>query len=99
VAVSVTPCGCNRSLAVLAGLFASLAVCILLAEDKCVDGGGRVSDISWACELASGASASLWTLLAAWTYPLAAVVVGVPVYLVANAIGRRFIVACGLPAD
>jgi hypothetical protein len=99
VALSVTPCGCNRSLAVLAGLFASLAGCALLAEDRCLDGGGRVSDALWACDLASGTSASLWSLLPPWTYPLVAISVGVPVFLVVNAIGRRFIVACGLPAE
>lgn len=99
MALSVTPCGCNRSLAVLSGLFASLAACALLAESRCLDGGGRVSDASWVCDLASGASASLWSLLSPWNYPLAAVAVGVPVYFVASAIGRRFIVACGLPVD
>ncbi len=99
MAVSLTPCGCNRSLAVLGALFASLAACVLLAEDRCRDGGGRVSDASWACDLASGATASLWSLVSPWTCLLVAAVVGVPVFLVVNAIGRRFIVACGLPVD
>jgi hypothetical protein len=97
--VSLTPCGCNRSVAVLAGLFASLAACAFLAEGACRDGGGRVSDAAWACELASGASASLWSQLSPWAYPLVAGLVGIPVFLAVNAVGRRLIVACGLPVD
>lgn len=95
----LTPCHCNRSLAVLGGLFAALAACAFLAEDTCLDRGGRVSDASWACELASGAAVSLWSLLSPSGMALAALVVGVPVALVVNAIGKRFIVACGLPAN
>lgn len=94
----LTPCNCNRSLAALGGLFATLAACVLAAEAACRDGGGRVSDAAWACELASGASASLWSLVSPGAMALAALVVGVPVALVVNAIGKRFIVACGLPA-
>jgi hypothetical protein len=97
--LTLTPCRCNRSLAVLGALFASLAACALLAEDACRDGGGRVSDAAWACELASGASVSLWQFLPPAGALAAAVVVGVPAYLVVNAIGRRFITACGLPVD
>ena len=97
--MSLTPCGCNRSLAVLGGLFASLAACAFLAEDACRDGGGRVSDTAWVCEMAAGASASLWSMLSPFAAGLAFVVVGVPVFLIVNAVGRRFIVACGLPVD
>lgn len=97
--MTLSPCHCNRSLAVLGGLFATLAACVLVAEDVCRDGGGRVSDAAWACELASGGSASLWSLLSPGAVTLAALVVGVPVALAANAIGKRFIVACGLPAN
>jgi hypothetical protein len=97
--VILTPCRCNRSLAVLGGLFASLAACAFLAEDACRDGGGRVSDAAWACELASGAGASLWSLLTPGAMALAVLVVGVPVALVVNALGKRFIAACGLPAN
>lgn len=95
----LTPCNCNRSLAVLAGLFATMAACVLVAEDACRDGGGRVSDAAWACELASGASASLWSFVSPGAMALAALAIGVPVALVVNALGRRFIVACGLPAN
>jgi len=58
-----------------------------------------VSDAAWACELASGASASLWSLVSPGMAVLVVLAVGVPVYLAANALGRRLIVACGLPAD
>jgi hypothetical protein len=95
----LSPCNCNRSLAVLGGLFSSLAACAFLAEDICLDRGGRVSDAAWACELASGASVSLWSLLSPSGMALAALAVGVPVALVVNAVGKRFIVACGLPAN
>lgn len=95
----LTPCRCNRSLAVLGGLFAALAACAFLAEDACLDRGGRVSDASWACELASGGAVSLWSLLSPSAVALAALAVGVPVAFVVNAIGKRFIVACGLPAN
>ena len=97
--MSLTPCGCNRSVAVLAALFAGLAACVLLAEHRCRDGGGVVSDAAWTCALASGGSASLWSLVPFWAYAIAALAVGVPVYLAVNAAGRRLIVACGLPAD
>lgn len=95
----LTPCRCNRSLAVLGGLFAALAACAFLAEDACLDRGGRVSDASWACELASGGAVSLWSLLSPSAVALGALAVGVPVAFVGNAIGKRFIVACGLPAN
>lgn len=97
--MSLTPCGCSRSVAVLGGLFASLATCLLVAEGSCRDAGGRLSEAAWTCDMASGASASLWTLVSPWTLAGVALVVGVPVFLAVNAIGRRFIVACGLPVD
>jgi hypothetical protein len=97
--VNLTPCRCNRSLAVLGSLFAILAACVLLAEHACRDGGGRVSDAAWTCEAATGASASLWTLVSPGTIALVAITVGFPVFLALNAVGRRFIVACGLRAD
>lgn len=97
--MSLSPCGCNRSLAVLGALFSSLAACVFLAQDSCLDGGGVVSDTAWLCELSSGTSVSLWDLLSPAGAALAFVVVGVPVYFVVNAIGRRFISACGLPVD
>lgn len=97
--MTLSPCNCNRSLAVLGGLFATLAACILVAEDACLDGGGAVSDAAWACELASGGSASLWSFVSPGGVALAALVVGVPVALAVNAIGKRFLIACGLPAS
>ncbi len=95
----MTPCGCNRSVAVLAGLFAGLAACVLLAGDSCLDRGGRVSDTAWDCELAAGTSASLWSLVSPVTVAIVVLAVGIPVYFAVNAIGRRFITACGLPVD
>lgn len=97
--MSVSPCGCNRSLAVLGGLFSGLAACVFLAQDTCLDRGGVVSDAAWLCELASGASVSLWSLLSPAGAVLAIAVVGLPAYFIVNAIGRRFISACGLPVD
>ncbi len=95
----MTPCGCNRSLAVLAGLFAGLAACVFLAGDACLDRGGRVSDSAWVCELGSGASASLWSLVPPAVVAVVILAVGIPMYFAVNAIGRRFINACGLPVD
>jgi hypothetical protein len=97
--VSLTPCGCSRSLAVLGALFASLAACRLAAESACVERGGRVNDAVWACDLASGAGVSLWTLVSPGTLALAIAAVGVPVLVAVNVLGRRFIAACGLPMD
>ena len=97
--MSLTPCGCNRSVAILGGLFAGLAACLVLAQGRCLDAGGKVSDAAWACEMASGASASLWSLVSPGMAVLVVLAVGVPVYVAANAVGRRLIVACGLPAD
>lgn len=97
--MNLTPCGCNRSVAVLGGLFASLAACVFLAEDTCLDRGGVVSDTAWVCELAAGPGVSLWELLSPAGAGLVFLVVGVPVYLVADFLGRRFIVACDLPVD
>jgi hypothetical protein len=94
---TLSACGCNRSVAVLCGLFAGLAACVFLAEDICRDGGGRVSDAAWVCEMASGASASLWSLLSPGVAGLAILAVGIPVYFAVNAAGRRILVACGLP--
>lgn len=95
----MTPCGCNRSVAVVAGLFAGLAACVFLAGDACLDRGGRVSDTAWLCELAGGASASLWSLVSPAVAVVVILAVGIPVYFAVNALGRRYIVACGLPVD
>ena len=84
-------CRCSRSLGAICGLFAALAVGALLAEDRCLDAGGRVSEAGWVCELASGASASLWSSLTPLTVVAVAVAVGVPVYFLVNALGQRLI--------
>lgn len=88
-------CRCNRSLAVLCALFAGIAVATLIAEDRCLDAGGRLSDSAWICETASGTTASLWTLLNPTTIGLVVAAVGVPVFWVINAIGERRTVANG----
>lgn len=67
----------------------------LLAEDKCLDAGGRVSDISWACEAASGASASLWSLVNPALAATVVAVIGIPVYLAVNAAARRLLAGAG----
>lgn len=82
-------CGCTRSVAAVCALFAALATGSLLAGNRCVDGGGRVSDVAWVCELASGGASSLWSLVSPLDAAIAILVVGVPVYLVANAAARR----------
>ncbi|HQZ45271.1 MAG TPA: hypothetical protein PK042_04100 [Usitatibacteraceae bacterium] len=87
----MTPCACSRSVAVLCALFAGLAACAFIAEDACRDGGGRVSDTAWVCEMASGATASLWAVVPPGSAVLAALAVGVPVFLAVDAIGRRVI--------
>lgn len=92
----MTPCTCNRALAVLCGFFASLAACIVLAESACREAGGRVSETAWACATASGSIVPLWSTVSTGSLALAALAVGVPVFLVAGALGRRVIRACGI---
>ena len=92
---NATVCRCNRSLGVISAVFASLAVLAFIAEDRCLDGGGRVSDVAWICEVASGASVNIWSLVSPFAIGLVALAIGVPVYFGANAIGGRFIAACG----
>lgn len=82
-------CGCTRSVAAVCALFASLATGSLLAGKRCVEGGGRVSDVTWVCELAPGGASSLWSLVSPSDAAIAILVVGVPVYLAANAGARR----------
>lgn len=86
---------CNRSLGVIAGIFASLAVLVLVAEDGCLDGGGRVSDVAWVCEAASGAAVNIWSLVSPFAVGLVALGVGIPVYFGVNALGGRLIAAFG----
>lgn len=89
-----TKCGCNHSLAVICGIFAGVAVALFLAEDRCLDAGGRLSDTAWTCELASGAISSLW----GWVTPgiiTLAVFVGIPVYFAVTVFARRWIFRYG----
>jgi hypothetical protein len=91
-----TKCGCNRSLAVIAGAFAGMAVALFLAEDRCLDLGGRVSDSAWSCQAAGGAAVSLWSLVTPGIAALMAIT-GVLVYLAANALGRRWLLKLPSP--
>jgi hypothetical protein len=88
---NATVCPCSRSLGVISAIFASLAVLALIAQDGCLDGGGRVSDGAWVCELASGISVSVWSFVSPLLVALVAVGVGLPFYLAVTAIGSRFI--------
>jgi hypothetical protein len=92
---NATVCRCNRSVGVICAIFASLAVLALIAQDGCLDGGGRVSDVAWVCELASGISVSIWSLVSPFVVGWVALGVGIPVYFGVNAIGGRFMAAYG----
>jgi hypothetical protein len=87
-------CGCNHSLAAISGIFASIAVALFLAEDRCLDRGGRLGDAAWSCLDVSGAVSSLWEVVSPGMYA-AAFVVGVPVYFVVAALGRRWLFRYG----
>ena len=87
-------CGCNHSLAVICGAFAGMAVGLFLAEDVCLDRGGRVSDSAWSCEGLSGAASSLWGLVTPGIVA-AMVVAGVLVYFAVAAAGRRWLFRYG----
>lgn len=89
-------CACNRSLAVICGFFAGLAVALYLAGDRCLDGGGRLSESAWTCEAASGAVAQLWGFLTPGIVAVAAVA-GIIVFVAVDAIGRRWIFRYGEP--
>jgi hypothetical protein len=87
-------CGCNHSLAVICGIFVAVAVALFLAEDRCLDAGGRLSDTAWTCEVASGAISSLWGLVTPGIIAVA-IVVGVPVYFAVTVFGRRWLFRYG----
>jgi hypothetical protein len=87
-------CGCNHSLAVICGVFAGMAVALFLAEGRCLDSGGRVSDTAWSCLDASGAVGSLWGLVTPGGAAVA-VAVGLAVYFAASALGRRWLFRYG----
>lgn len=94
---SSTKCGCNHSLAVICGVFASMAVALVLAEGRCLDSGGRTSETAWSCESASGVVGSLWVLVTPGIVALA-LLVGVAVYVAASALGRRWLFRYGKTA-
>lgn len=83
-------CRCNRSIGVISGIFASLAVLALIAHDRCMESGGRVSDAAWICEASSGASVSVWTLVSPLAIAVVALGVGIPVYFGVSALVRRY---------
>ena len=85
-----TKCGCNHSLAVICGIFASTAVALFLAENRCLDSGGRVSDAAWSCQAASGAVSSLWGLVTPGILATA-LLAGIPVYFAVSVLGRRWL--------
>ena len=84
-------CRCGHSVAAVCALFASLAAAAFLAEDGCLDAGGRVSDSAWTCELASGAMQSLWSQLTPALVLFVIALVGLPVYFAVDALARRLI--------
>jgi hypothetical protein len=83
-------CGCIHSLAVICGVFASIAVALLLAEGRCSDSGGRASDTAWSCVSASGAIGSLWPLVTPGITAVA-LLIGVAVYVAVFVAGRRWL--------
>ena len=89
-----TQCGCNHSLAVICGVFAGIAVALFLAEDRCLDSGGRVSDTAWSCQAASGAVSLLWDLVTPGI-AAAAVLVGIAAYFAVGFLGRRWLFRYG----
>ncbi len=93
-----TKCGCNYSLAAICGIFGGGAVALFLAEDRCLDAGGRLSDAAWTCELASAAITSVWTLVTPGI-AAAAVLAGIPVYFAMTFIGRRWLFRYGKAAE
>ena len=88
-------CGCNHSLAVICGLFASLAAALFIAEGRCLDAGGRLSDVSWACETPWGSLSPLWNLITPGVVATMVIVVGVPVYFAVAYAGRRWLFRYG----
>jgi hypothetical protein len=83
-------CGCVHSLGVICGVFAGIALALLLAERGCRQAGGRVGDAAWYCETASGAVTSLWQF-ATPGIVLAASLVAIGAYFAATALTRRLL--------
>ena len=87
-------CRCNHSLAIICAVFAGVAVALFLAEGRCLDVGGRLSDNAWTCEVLSGPVSSLWGLVTPAIIAVA-VLVGVSVYFAVTVLGRRWIFRYG----
>ena len=85
----MTGCRCHRSLGAISAVFASLAVLAYLAQDGCLDAGGRVSDAAWVCEAAAGITVGIWSFVSPTMIGLVALVVGIPVYFGVNELARR----------
>jgi hypothetical protein len=90
-------CGCNHSVAFVGGLFASLGAALFIAEDRCLDAGGRLSDVAWACEAPWGALSPLWNLVTPGVIAATLVLVGAPVYFAIAYAGRRWLFRYGNP--
>jgi hypothetical protein len=75
----------------ICAVFASLAVAAFLAEDRCLDSGGRLSDAAWVCESASGAVTALWSFITPAAMGFIVLAVGLPIYFGVSAIGNRWI--------
>jgi hypothetical protein len=90
VTTRTTNCGCRHSLAVICGVFAGMAVALVLAEGRCRDGGGRPSDTAWFCESASGPSTSLWLLVTPEAAAVA-LLAGFAIYIAVSALARRWL--------
>ena len=91
---SGTKCGCNRSFGVICGIFAGIGVALLLAQSRCLDIGGRLSDTAWTCEASPGAVSSLWVLVSPGIV-MVAVLGGVAVYFGVSAFARRWLFKYG----
>lgn len=84
---------CFPALAWLSGLFSTLGALLWLAGDACLDRGGRTSDTAWVCEYAPDAgreAESLWAYVSGPQVALAALAVGLPVFLLVRRLGRRW---------
>ena len=81
------PCGCIRSPGAITALFATLAAIAFIAQDACLDVGGRVNE--WTCETAAGTAVSLWSLPSPFLMGAAALALGAPTYFAVNALVRR----------
>lgn len=88
-----------RSVAAVCALFAALATAAIVAQRRCQDYGGRVSEAAWSCETGQGAVASLWTFVSPEILGLAALAVGIPVYWIVNFLGQRWLARAARPPE